>query len=309
MPSADVPSPAAVGRLARKAAIDAAWRQWTALGASGGAAPERGTILDPEALVLASAVLAAHERRLDDFLLWWAETGAPLLSVQRTRTLLAAMPEGTGEALSAFAASAVAAGDRRWKRLAGPEGLDARPGKGAERPVLTRPSALVLRLRAGFGVSAKADLVALLLGTDRPATVRALAEASGYTTVAVRVALGEIALAGFGEPTGASPMAYRAADRSAWSALLGHPPPPWGYWAEAYAALLAVAAWGDGAEAGGWSGYVAASKARDVWERHAETFRRPMPDGPSVERVQGEGVLAAFATVVTGFARAVADGR
>ena len=201
-------SPADLGRQATGAAVDAAWRQWAVLGASAGGARPR-TVLDPEALVLASLALVPEERRLADVLLWWASVGAPLLSVQRTRTLAKVLLDPESHVLSEFAGSAVAAGDRRWTRLAGPDGIDARPGKGAERPDVSDPSALVLRLRAAFGVSAKADVFAVLLGTERPVTVRELAGASGYSTVAVRVALGEMALAGAATPTGASPAAYR----------------------------------------------------------------------------------------------------
>ncbi len=269
------------------------------------------TIVDPEALVLASLALTPHERRLADFLLWWARAGAPLLSVQRTRSLLPSMPEGTEQALAAFAASAVDAGDRRWKRLAGPDGLDARPGKGPERPVLTHPSALLLRLRAGLGVSAKADLLAVLLGTDRPATVRALAEATGYSTVAVRVALGEMAsLARFAEATEDYPTSYRISDASAWSALLTpeRPLPRWGYWAAAFPALLAVAEWGRRAETAGWSPYVTSSKARDLVERHGLAFRHLAPDAPSLNDYRGEAALEPFAEAVYALVRATGGG-
>ena len=297
MSSEPLHSPGQVGRRARRAAVDAVWRQWTALGASGGAPEAGGTTIDPEALVLASAQLAEHERRLGDFLLWWAGTGATLLSVQRTRSLLKAMPEAA-ESLAPFATSAVEAGDRRWKGLGGSDGLAARPGKGAAEARLTDPAALVLRLRAAFGVSAKADVVAVLLGLERAATVREVAEATGFTTVAVRGALGEVALAGFAEATGETPAAYRATRRGAWGQLLGGEPPAWGFWAERYAALLDVAAWGERAEAAGWSDYVAASKARDLAERHARAFRRWTPSTPHQGAQGGAGLPAFESTLV-----------
>ena len=289
-------SPVEIGRRAQRAAVDAAWRQWTALGASGGGNEAGGTTIDPEALVLASSQLVGHERRLGDFLLWWAGVGATLLSVQRTRTLLKATPEAA-DALAPFAASAVEAGDRRWKSLAGSVGLDARPGKGTAQARLTDPTALVLRLRAAFGVSAKADVVAVLLGLGRAATVREVAETTGYTTVAVRGALGDVALAGFAEATGETPTAYRATRGEAWSGLLGAELPAWGHWAERYAALLDVAMWGEQAETANWSDYVAASKARDLAERHARAFRRWAPEA-HMDRALRESALSAFSAAV-----------
>ena len=249
--------------------------------------------------MLASCALARHELRFADFLLWWAETGSPLLSVQRVSSLAKTMPMGgaTEETLAVFAASAVAGGDRRWKRLAEDEPLDARSGKGAVRPTLLAPAALVLRLRAAFGVSAKADLLAVLLGSDRSLTVRVLADRVAYSTVAVRVALGEIAAAGFVREEAGHPATY-AADAHAWTALLGHEAAPWGRWSETFALLLDVAAWGAQAEAAGWSGYVAASKARDLAERHGGALRRLAPGAPRLDGLRGEAALLAFASAV-----------
>ena len=298
-------SPSGLGRQAQDAALDAVWRQWGALGALVDAHRPR-TVLDPEALVLASLALAPRERRLGDVLLWWASVGSGLLSVQRIRSLADRFPQA-GDALGAFAASAVEAGDRRWKRLAGPRGLDARLGKGADRPDLFDPSALTLRLRAAFGVSAKADLFAVLLGTERPATVRELAESLGYSTVAVRVALGEMALARVAVPTGASPATYRAGDVAQWSALLaGDSRPRWGYWAEAFSFLLAVGDWGRDAQA--WSPYVASSKARDLAERYARPIRLLTPEAPPLDGHRGEAALAPFAATVREMIKAVAAG-
>ncbi len=297
MPSDAQTSPAEIGQQARSAAVDAAWRQWAALGASAQTPAAIGSTIDPEALTLASSLLVKHERRLADFLLWWAGTGAALLSVHRTRSLLRAMPDAAADALAPFAASALAAGDRRWKTLAGPEPLDARPGKGGDHPRLTDTSALVLRMRAAFGVGAKADVVAVLLGLERPATVREVANATRYTTVAARAALAELALAGFTEATGTSPESYQAARRDAWAGLLGAPALPWTDWAGRYAALLDVAAWGERADAGGWSDYVAASKARDLTERHAHTFQRWASE-VRLDGARGEEALPAFGTAV-----------
>lgn len=298
-------APSDLGRQARDGALDAAWRQWGALGALVGGRPAR-TVLDPEALVLASLALIPHERRLGDVLLWWASAGSGFLSVQRVRSLQDRFPAADAEgALQAFAASAVEAGDRRWKRLAGPHGLDARPGKGADTPDLTTPAAVVLRLRAAFGVSAKADLFAVLLGSESPATVRELADSLGYSTVAVRVALREMTLARVAVATGASPAAYRAADVAQWSALVaGGPPPQWGHWAEAFAVLLAVAEWGGSASE--WTPYVASSKARDLAERHARPLRLLAPHAPSLDGHRGEDALAPFAATVRDLVNAAA---
>ncbi len=284
------------------------------LGAFAGAyGPRPATsIVDPEALVLLSLLVRDEERRLDDFLGWWASTGAGLLSVQRAHNLAKQFPARARERLGAFARLAAEAGDRRWKRHQAEGGgfeLAPREGKGAERLALYEPPALILRLRSGFGVGAKADLLAFLLGLggDRASTKEA-AEALAYTEVAVRSAAQEMALARFVEETPDRPALY-AADPEAWAGLLdlsgggdpkqrGRALPAWRYWAGVFAFLADVLSWVEEGRGSGWSSYVWSSRARDLCERHRhalDAVRLRCPDG---ERYRGRAYLGAFAATV-----------
>jgi hypothetical protein len=323
-PTSDVRALAAeLTDLALASATEAAWRQWSTLGTTGLSSRRttpghEATIVDPEALLLASLALLPHERRFGDFLGWWAETGAALLSVQRTRTLLTLMPpeldvnEPTADALAAFAASASEAGDRRWRRYAaGAEPLERRPGKGAERPELSAPAALFVRLRAGFGVSAKTDLLAVLLGLrGRSATVKALAETTGYSTVTVRAAAEEMALARFAEDAGEYPTSYRISGADRWTVLFTsdrtrqapHDIPEWGYWSTVYAVLLSVAAWGRRVQEEEWSRYVASSKARDLLERYESALRLAGHNISPPSDHRGTDFLSVFADTVRSLA-------
>lgn len=302
-----------IERVVREVALAACWEQWRSLGAlAGGQGVRRATsIVDPEALVLLSLLVRDDERRLDDFLGWWASTGATLLSVQRAHNLAKQFPERARDRLGAFARLATEAGDRRWKRHQGESGvgLVPREGKGAERLALYEPTALVLRLRSGFGVGAKADLLAFLLGLggDRAST-REAAEALAYTEVAVRTAAQEMALARFVEEMPDRPALY-AADPRAWADLLGFTetgdarkrggaPPTWRYWAGVFAFLAAVLAWVEEGKGAEWSPYVWSSRARDLCEQHRHTLdavRLRCPDG---ERHRGSAYLSAFAATV-----------
>src|SRR5690606_36138920 len=68
--------------------------------------------------------------------------------------------------------------------------------------------------------------------------------------------------------------------------------PAWGYWGTVYAFLLGVAAWGHRVDTEGWSAYVAASRARDLVERHGPALR-PL-DLPLPEDRLGVAYLAPF---------------
>lgn len=295
----------------REAALVVCWEQWRSLGAFAGAyGPRRAaSIVDPEALVLLSLLLRDEERRLDDFLGWWATAGATLLSVQRMHNLAKQFPERARERLGAFAQLATEAGDRRWTRHqaeAGEFTLAPREGKGTERLALYEAPALILRLRAGFGVGAKADLLAFLLGLHgERASTKEAAEALGYTDVAVRTAAQEMVLAQFVEATPDRPVLY-AADPEAWAGLLGFgggsgsqegydAPPRWQHWAGVFAFLADVLAWVEAGREAGWSPYVWSSRARDLCERHRKGLDVIGLRCVDAERHRGTAYLSAFA--------------
>ena len=323
--AAKAPRPAALvedtTRAVREAAITACWEQWRSLGALAGTlGPRRATsIVDPEALVLLSLLARDEERRLDDFLGWWASIGAGLLSVQRAHNLANHFPVRARERLGAFAHVAVEAGDRRWKRLQADDHqaddhqadgggfvLSAREGKGAERLELYEPPTLILRLRSGFGVGAKADLLAFLLGlSGERATTKEAAEALVYTEVAVRTAAQEMALARFVEETQGRPALY-AAEPEVWAGLLGIAQvgrrqkrsvtlPAWRYWAGVFAYLADLLVWAEEGRKADWSAYVWSSRARDLSARHRQVLDTVRLDCPDGERYRGSAYLDAFA--------------
>ena len=291
-----------IADLAATNAVGACWAQWAALGApvaSAGRAPP-SSLVDIEALLVLSTHAARTERRLLDLVAWWARVGSALTSVQRFRTVADLFPVSAREDARVFAALAEAAGDRRWSPHVDRSGeLPTVRRKGVDAPSLAEPCTLWLRLRAGLGVSAKADVLAYLLGTRNAwASVRDIARATGYSTVAVRTATSEMALARFVHETGDRPARYSAPSAS-WAGLLelaGEPPvaPRWHAWSELFAFLAGVAEWASVVAAQDAPGdRVLASQARDLMDRHgpALTLERvgaPDPAGfRGLEAVEG----------------------
>jgi hypothetical protein len=272
-----------IGERARRTGVEVAWAQWSALTST--AAPREGrrprAMVDPEALVLLSLALRGSEGRLDDLVFGLARRNSALLSVQRITTLAETFPLAAREALGEFAAEA---GDRRWRVHAGPAARDraSSPTKAFGAVRLTHGPALLLRLRAGFGVGAKADLLSFLLGLrGAPAAVSLMAAATAYSGRAVRTAAEEMAMAGFIERLDTAPVAYTA-DHTAWAGVLrlfrlsaSRTPdvPPWRYWSVVFAFLADVDCWARDADEQGWSPYVASSHARDLVADHARHLR------------------------------------
>ena len=272
-----------IGERARGTGVEVAWAQWSAL--TSAAAPPGGkrpkSIVDPEALVLLSLALRGREQRLDELVFAWARRSSALLSVQRITSLAETFPQVTRDALGDFAAEA---GDRRWRAHAGPAPEERPPVRGNPLgPVrLTAGPALLLRLRAGFGVGAKADLLAFLLGLrGATAPVSLMAAATAYSGRAMRTAAEEMALAGFIERMDTAPVTY-VADHTAWAAVLRlvklnaqRTPevPQWRYWSAVFAFLADVDCWAREADEEGWSAYQASSRARDLVADHARAVQ------------------------------------
>ncbi|MEX2599025.1 MAG: hypothetical protein WD533_05140, partial [Dehalococcoidia bacterium] len=180
-----------IGTHARRMAADASWGQWVALGsmASPSASRVAESMIDPEALVLASLFFRDQERRLGDLVSWWARAGANLTSVHRLRAISAHFPARSGQdAFEQFSRLAADAGDKRWEDHAKASlSWVSRGEKGPSELSLVYPSTLWLRLRAGFGVGAKSDAFAFVLGLrGARASVKVISMATGYSDVSIR---------------------------------------------------------------------------------------------------------------------------
>lgn len=299
-----------IGALAAETAVEAAWAQWSALTTAAVPVGNRRvwTIVDPEALVLLSLAVRDRERRLNDLLAGWARVGAPLLSVQRLKTLAKEFPQTVQEQVSDFARYAADAGDRRWRaHAAGPEersGPEPREKDIGPLRLIEGP-ALMLRLRAGIGVGAKADLLTFLLGLHGGAAdMKAITVAAGYTDRAMRTAAEEMALARFVHQIQGPPSAYRA-DHHSWTQVLEvhrldstpeHRPsiPSWRFWAVAFAFLAEVKSWAEQVEQEDWTAYVASSRARDLVNAHRHRLRYVQWRIPDPAVARGAAYLEVF---------------
>lgn len=176
------------------------WRQWGQLGlASASVEPRDGWVVDPEALLLLSATFARHDPRLFDETMDWLLKNANFVNIPRLKSLLRRY-EFSGQPVIAALAGRVMEENRRlnWRmpsmRLEGKAEalfLDATgnplPDFGPPDPAflaagfqrgkvelrgLSRrfnavmPECALLRLRALFGVSARADVMLYLLTHD-----------------------------------------------------------------------------------------------------------------------------------------------
>ncbi len=208
-----------------EAALDLLWRQWCSLGVSGHSRPaELGTIIDPEALLLATTRIGKHDPRLFDECLDWLSQHASRLHLQRLKTLHADTGLGDPVILAAISDWLFSQGGQsKWKDFtktgafhvvpvtlfdgappSNPDPIFAKRGilrpailvRGMSRaPNPTLPPNLLFSLRALIGTSARAEVI-LCLATGPAAHPAEIARLTGYKARTMQLLLQEMALSG-----------------------------------------------------------------------------------------------------------------
>lgn len=268
----------------RAAALEVVWRQWRAVGGQVATKEIARSIIDPEALVMLSLSLLHEEHRLVDVLHDWTLLNSDLLSVQRLKNLAASYPETARQRLGALAKIAWRDGkDLRWRSLAdeGRSGSrvfsSARTAKSrAIRVRLDDHTTLMFRLRLGFGVGAKADVLGFLLTTaEIEASVRDISEALGYTVAAVRRVADDMAAARLLQTSDRQPILFRA-DPKAWEKALALPVdlPAWCNWHQRFVFVADFLGWAESVRKKELTPYVLGAKGRELLEAHRPAFER-----------------------------------
>ena len=214
--------------------------------------------------------------------------------------------------VSEFASLAVESGHKRWRRHSGASSVAVpRRLKGPAELNLVEATTLMLRLRAGFGVGVKADLLSFLLGIrGARATISAISKAIGYTGTAVRAAAEDMAVGRLIQKTRDGPAEYFARPMP-WAELLelerrpierrhqpgGFDPPVWRHWVPVFAFLDWVHRWA-GEASSETSAYLLSSQARDLFEEHRDAFLLNGIVVPDPADYPGAGYLEAFQSTV-----------
>lgn len=157
-----------------------AWGAWAELGVSGWTSTHADWAIDPEPLILFTAWLGDADPRLRDEATDWCVQNWRHVSKARLKNLLREQPDDVAEAFGEFAATVGTHTGAGWPRATHPRPY-VPPGR-STLPHLDRPSLVWLRLRAMFGVGARAEILRCFLAQGaRAISVAALAAATGYT--------------------------------------------------------------------------------------------------------------------------------
>jgi hypothetical protein len=176
-------------------ALDLAWSQWVELGVDGTARRHDWQAIDLEALIIFTAHLGNADGRLRASAIDWSITHSRFASAFRLRNLAEQASPATRAAFGKFAATVREHTKAPWPGQGDPLTLLHAGRLGS--PDLRRPSLVQLRLRALVGVSARAEILKLMLAEpDRPQSASTLAEDAAYGKGSVAQALDMLTQAG-----------------------------------------------------------------------------------------------------------------
>ncbi len=177
-----------------RALLGLAWTQWIALGVDAVGERDEG-VVDPEALIALTAELGDADARLRDVSTDWCVAFGRYVNGSRLKQVARELETPPG-AIGEYVATVAAAGGPAW-----PLATEPRPGyvtRGKARLESARPrSRLNVRLRAAFGVNARADVLAALLAAPQAGmSVADLSRRTRYTKPTTAFAVDALVLAG-----------------------------------------------------------------------------------------------------------------
>src|ERR1700674_1719291 len=176
-------------------AVELAWSLWAELGVDGVVRRHDWQAIDLEPLIIFAAHLGDADNRLRASTIDWCITNARFVSAFRLRNLADDASPRTGTAFGRYAATVRAHSRAPWPGEGDPLTLFHPEHIGS--PDLRRPSLIQLRLRALVGVSARAEVLKLMLADPhRPQAASTLAEDAAYGKGSVAQALDMLTLAG-----------------------------------------------------------------------------------------------------------------
>src|SRR5258708_844310 len=138
-------------------ALNLLWSLWSELGVSSWTRRHAQWAVDPEPLILFTAASTELDPRLRDESTDWCVHYGRYVSVTRLRNLLRVEPDERQSSFETFAATVNAHSDLRW-----PSRQEARDYRRTGRSTVSSfapPALIALRLRALFGVGARADIL------------------------------------------------------------------------------------------------------------------------------------------------------
>lgn len=142
-------------------ALDLAWSLWSELGVSSWIRRHQGRAIDLEPLIIHTSWLGKHDARLWGEAVDWCITNSSLVSSVRLKKFLGSSSERVKDTFGRFSATVKSYAHVQWPGEG--EASPLQPSGKSSAAEIERSSLVQLRLRAMFGVSARAEILHWML--------------------------------------------------------------------------------------------------------------------------------------------------
>lgn len=173
-----------------------AWSLWKELGVAGIDRFHKNCLIQPEELIILTAIVSTYDPRLRDETLDWASRYHECISVSRLRSFLKEFDEDVANSFSQFASALNSVSSAKWLNAKDSIPFKVKLSGKSLLPPLETSSLLTLRLRNLFGPGAKADILAYFLTRDGLNFSAADLIEIGYSKKALMTALDHLAASG-----------------------------------------------------------------------------------------------------------------
>lgn len=173
-----------------------AWNSWRELGVAGTDRFYENCLIQPEELIILTAIIAPHDPRLRDEALDWSSRYHQYISVSRLRTFLKDMDSDVMHSFSQFATLLNSVSSAKWPSEEGEADFAFKVSGKSLLPALESPSLLMLRLRNLFGPGAKADILTHFLTRNGMHFSASDLSEVGYSKRSLMTALDHLAISG-----------------------------------------------------------------------------------------------------------------
>jgi hypothetical protein len=227
--------------LLEELALELLWSLWGELGVRGvirGRHDEWS--IDPEPLIATTARLGDRDPRLRDESIDWCIQYERYLSLARLRGVLRRVDSATRGAFGSYAATLSQHTGRSWPGASEPQPYE--PSRRSQLAPLVRPALIRMRLRALFGVGARAEILhAFSAQPQAHMTAAELSRLTGYTKRNVTDELDRLELAGLLQVAAPSnQFVYRLHDGTALLAFVGERPRVFPNWEPLFRIVAAL---------------------------------------------------------------------
>ena len=157
------------------------WSLWTELGVAGLERSHQSTLILPEELIFLTTAISNYDPRLRDEALDWCGRYSRYISATLLRSLLKKHKNLIGEDFSLFSTTLNQISNTNWPTSEKVDPLNIKLSKKSKIRPFSNPSMLLFRLRALFGVNARADVIAYFLADQNSDYSAAEISEIGYT--------------------------------------------------------------------------------------------------------------------------------